>query len=106
MGQAMSLERHLQVRQEAPGIPMLDINFSESISDSENVIRQVYDFAGETLSEVSLQTMQTWNENNPMHKHGKHCYSLADYGLSEGMLAEFCPNYMAFYKAKYRSLRL
>ena len=96
MGQTMTLERHIQVREANPGIPILDVHYKDSITDIEKVIRCVYAFAGQALSKESLQRMSNWNAGNPIHKHGARKYSLADFDITEEEVTGQCPNYMAW----------
>lgn len=101
LGQAMALESNMQFREKFPDFPILDIHYKESIADVASIVRRVYEFANQPLSQASLNRMLQWDTGNPIHKHGTHKYSLADYNLTANQIAEFCPRYMAFYNAQF-----
>jgi len=83
-------EAHMQWRNSQADDRFIDIPFSASIHEPERVIREIYQYAAEPLSEASLQRMLDWENDNPPNKYGKHVYSLEDYGLTrERILEEF-----------------
>lgn len=102
LGQTMTLERHMQLREIRPDIPMLDVHFKDSFEDLEGVVRRVYELAKEPLTTASLDRMMNWDATNPMHKHGVHKYTLDDFGLTKSQIEESCPNYSAFYNSAFQ----
>ena len=87
---------HMKWRAEQPSDRFLDIPFSASIKDPDRCVREMYRYAGETLSEVSFERMRLWTQSNPQNKYGKHQYSLAQYGLTESGIREAFAEYEAF----------
>ena len=101
MGQAMALESHLRFRDANPDFPILDVHYMQVATRVEETVRRVYEFAHAPLSPQSFDRMMAWDSGNPIHKHGTHKYSLADYDLTPAQIEGFCPNYIAFYKAHF-----
>ena len=60
------------------------------------MIEKVYRFCGIPLSDGSRARMLAWNGSNPKDKHGRHAYSLAEYGYSEERIREVFAEYIAF----------
>ena len=66
-----------------PASQRVDVDFAELVGDPVGVVRRIHScfdlpFDGDAVSrEVA---------NRPRHKHGKHAYSLADYGLHDVVL--------------------
>lgn len=90
---------HLAWRATQPPDRFLDIPFPALVREPERTLRAMYEYAGEPLSEASLQRMLDWNTHNPQNKYGKHRYSLEQYGLAiEGIRARF-GEYEAFNQA-------
>jgi len=95
MGSASSIRRHFRNRQRM-GLDILDIPYSELVSDPEGVIERIYRFAGIPLSDTARKRMMDWNAGNPKNKHGKHVYTLQEYGYTEEQIADAFADYIDF----------
>ncbi len=95
LGSASSIKRHFRNR-ERMRLDILDIPYSELVRSPEPVIEKVYAFAGVPLSDGSRARMMAWNDGNPKDKHGRHGYSLAEYGYTEQRIQEVFAEYIAF----------
>jgi len=95
LGSASSIRRHFRNR-ERMGLDILDVPYSELVRSPEAVIEKVYRFAGIPLSDRSRARMMEWNESNPKGRHGRHGYSLAEYGYTEQHIQEVFAEYIAF----------
>ena len=95
LGSASSIKRHFRHR-ERMRLDILDIPYSELVRSPESVIEKVYAFAGVPLSDGSRARMMAWNDGNPKDKHGRHGYSLAEYGYTEQRIQEVFAEYIAF----------
>jgi hypothetical protein len=95
MGSASSMRRHFRNR-ERMGLGILDVPYSELVRSPEAVIEKVYRFCGIPLSDGSRARMMEWNDNNPKDKHGRHRYSLAEYGYTEQKIQEVFAEYIDF----------
>ena len=98
LGSASSMRRHFRNR-ERMGLNVLDIPYSASVGSPGTVIEKIYQFAGIPLSEGSRARMLKWNAGNPKDKHGRHDYSLADYGYTEERIDEVFAEYIHFLQA-------
>lgn len=95
MGSASSIKRHFRNR-ESMGLKILDIPYSELVKSPEAMIEKIYRFSGLPLSDCSRKKMMDWNQANPKNKHGKHVYSLEEYGYDEERIAEVFEAYIGF----------
>ncbi|MBK6453255.1 MAG: sulfotransferase [Proteobacteria bacterium] len=95
LGSASSIRRHFRNR-ERMGLDVLDIPYSELVRAPQAVIEKVYRFCGIPLSDGSRARMLEWNDNNPKDMHGRHAYSLVEYGYSEERLQAVFADYIDF----------
>ncbi|HET7203542.1 MAG TPA: sulfotransferase [Steroidobacteraceae bacterium] len=95
LGSASSIRRHFRNR-ERMRLDILDIPYSELVRSPEVVIEKVYAFANVPLSDGSRARMMAWNDGNPKDKHGRHGYSLAEYGYTEQKIQEVFADYIDF----------
>lgn len=65
----------------ASGKRFLDVGFADIVDDIEATAGQVCRFAGVPYSAAASAATRGWDRDNPPHKHGKHHYSLEQYGL-------------------------
>jgi hypothetical protein len=77
------LERSSRVRTDRGHGRFLDVSYYDLAADPIAEAERVYDFAGLTLGNVARQAMTAAREHNVQHKHGRHRYSLGDFGLCE-----------------------
>ena len=62
----------------------------EIVSDPLSAIRRIYASAGSELSPEAERLMRQWEANNPQHRHGRHRYTLEEFGLERSEVeAEF-----------------
>lgn len=67
-----------------------DIDYKALVRDPLDEMRKLYAHFGEPLTPEAESAMQTFLAANPKGKHGKHEYSLADFGLTrEGVREHF-----------------
>ena len=87
---------HMAWRAEQPANRFLDIPFSASIKDPDRCVREIYEYAGVSLSQASFDRMREWTQANPQNKYGKHRYSLEQYGLTPEGIREAFSEYESF----------
>jgi len=87
---------HMNWRASQPANRFIDIPFSASVKNPEAVIRAIYEYANEPLSDESLRRMLDWNRSNPQNKFGRHEYTLGQYGLSADDIRETFAEYESF----------
>ncbi|QGZ96148.1 sulfotransferase family protein [Terricaulis silvestris] len=61
--------------------PVIDVAFDDFRRDQMGCVKQIYDVAGDTLSQGAERRMSTWIAENQLNKHGKHEYAAEDVGL-------------------------
>jgi hypothetical protein len=82
--QAFMIERALDVRDAVGDGPFVDLAYGGLLADPIGQVRAVYDRIGSDLDEARQRTMRAWLGDNPQHKHGRHRYDLAAFGLDPG----------------------
>ncbi|MET0660212.1 MAG: hypothetical protein ABW110_18880 [Steroidobacteraceae bacterium] len=56
------------------------------VRDAAGVIARIYAAAGLSLSTAASDRMRAWERDNAQHKHGRHQYSLKQFGYEETQL--------------------
>ena len=74
-----------------------DIRFDDILQRPIAVIESMYRYFGFEFSDELRQKMQTYLDNRPRDKHGKHEYSAGDYGLDPERDGEQFSAYMKRY---------
>jgi len=69
---------------------ILDLHYAATMRDPIGAMRTIYDHFGEPLTAEAEAAMTAHLANNPQGKHGKHSYSLEEFGLTRaGIHAHF-----------------
>ncbi len=79
---------------EHPG-RVLDIHYERLVQAPIATVRSIYEFFGLTLTAAAEQQMQRWLDSNPKGRHGKHRYSLEQFGLDRATVEARCEPYRA-----------
>ncbi len=91
----------LAVRDAADAGQFFDLPFGELVADPVAAVQRMYAHFGFELSAEAERAMAAWHADNPQGKHGGHQYAAADFGLSEGEIAErFAPYLERFQVAR------
>ncbi|MEP1472872.1 MAG: sulfotransferase [Halieaceae bacterium] len=75
----------------------VDIHHDDFVADPWPAIESIYAARGDTLSSEARKQMQTWLDNHPQGKHGKHSYRLDDYGISRAQVEALFDSYISRY---------
>ena len=75
----------------------LDMYHDEFVADPWPIIESIYSAGSRALSNEGRAAMQSWLDNNPKGKHGKHEYNLADYGIFNAEVEQLFGNYVSRY---------
>lgn len=78
---ARALDGFLAVRDRAPAEQFLDVHYEDIESKPLETVERVYDFLGWTLDEHGRAAMQRFLDANPKDKHGRHRYTLEQFGF-------------------------
>lgn len=65
-----------------------DIQFAPFQRDPFPILERLYQFLGEDLTPEARARMQSWRQNTPRDKHGRHDYEASDFGIDPGQLRE------------------
>jgi hypothetical protein len=88
-----AVARALEARSRlAPG-RLLDVSYRDLLADPAGVVRRVHAFAGVTPAAGTELSVARWLSSNPADKHGKHAYTLAEFGLTAGEVRERFADY-------------
>jgi hypothetical protein len=77
---------------------IVDAKYDKIRNDVMSIIGEAYERAGLTLSREAEAAMLQWERDNEQHRHGKHSYTLEEFGFSkpmiEGAFAEFIERFV------------
>lgn len=91
----ISVERYLTARDRL-GLDsrIFDVQYDQIRGDPMPVFKEIYRRAGHTLTAEAEQGMRQWEKENEQGKHGKHIYSLEQFGLSEKKIEDVFGEYI------------
>lgn len=90
---ADQLRRGLAARTRVPTGNLIDIAFDDLKRDPLSTVARIYHHFGLDWSPEVSRAVQAEVRARPRNRHGSHRYSLADYGLSSGLMDELFANY-------------
>ena len=76
-----ALNGFLEERDRRPPHQFFDVHYQDLEAQPLNVVESIYGFLGWEFGELTRQRMDDFLRANPKDKHGKHRYTLAEYGL-------------------------
>jgi hypothetical protein len=82
----------LRARQAHPG-RVYDVAYRDLVRDPLEAVRGIYSHFGLPLSAAAEGAVRVWLANNPQGKHGRHRYSLEQFGLDPDGIDGLFPNY-------------
>lgn len=80
-----------------PEAQVLDVRFHEFMADNMAVVKRVYEFAEQPMTEVTLRAVQSFVAANPRGKLGRIEYHLEDFGLDPRELRQA----LRFYQERF-----
>jgi hypothetical protein len=93
----LHLDRIMDSREKLGHDRIVDVHYADVTRDPMDAIRKLYADLGDTLTPQAEAAMQTWLDDNPQGKFGKHEYQLDQYGLSVDALASRFERYLSSY---------
>ncbi len=78
---AVATGRALAAREALGEERFVDVDYRCLVRDPVAVLAAVYERVGRHLDGEVAATMRSWMAHNPQHKHGRHRYDPADFGL-------------------------
>ena len=88
------VERNLRSRERHPG-RVYDVRYADLVNDPVEVVKGIYEHYGLEYTPELSESLERYVRENPQHKHGKHAYSLEDFGLSARDIQRRFGNYAA-----------
>lgn len=79
------------------GDAFIDIAYRDVVADSTGVVAEIYRRMGRPLSDAAIAAMESHRSVHRQGRFGRHTYSLEDWGLSRGELAERFSSYRSRY---------
>lgn len=89
----LHLSRPLEVAAERPD-DIYHLYYSDMVADPLGQVRKIYDWLGDEWTPQAEAGMQGWLDENPQNKHGKHSYSLEDWGWSKSDIEPYFSDYL------------
>lgn len=84
------IERAMAVRKRVGDTRFCDVYYRDLMADPVAEIRRIYGEIGLPFSAQMAAALQRWLMEHPQHKHGRHAYTLEEFGLTEvGLLDRF-----------------
>ncbi|MCB1615508.1 MAG: sulfotransferase [Pseudomonadales bacterium] len=80
---ARKLERGLQARSTMNPDRFIDIQFTDFVNNAVATAESIYAHFKLPFDDTVAKQLRDYDKAHPMNKHGKHEYSLAQYGLTE-----------------------
>jgi hypothetical protein len=82
---AAGLARTLAMRQADPALDdrILDLHYADVVADPIGTVGRIYRHADLEMSPAALDRMRKFMEANPQGRHGRHHYTLEQFGLEE-----------------------
>jgi hypothetical protein len=76
---------------------IIDVHYADLMRDPIGAMRKLYAALGDEFTPEAQAGMQTWVNDNPQQKFGKHEYKLEQFGLSPATLTPLFERYLARY---------
>jgi hypothetical protein len=88
------VDRPLQARERIGDDRFFHMYYSEMMRDPMDVMRRIYDWAGDPLTSEVETRMRGWLAEHPQDRFGVNAYSLDQYGLSVDKLRPIFADYL------------
>ena len=76
---------------------IFDVQYADTVRDPLGTVRSIYAHFGEPLTREAEAEMKRYLADNPKGKHGKHTYSLEEYGLTAREVHDAFADYIEDY---------
>jgi hypothetical protein len=96
------IQRALAYKQKHGWDSIYDVQYADMMGDPIGTVGKIYDRFGEPFTAEAKAAMAGYMANNPQGKHGKHSYSLEDYGLTKQGVREQFREYIETFKIPVR----
>jgi hypothetical protein len=93
-------DRIMDFRDTAGEDRVIDVHYADLLRDPIATMRSLYRALGDEFTAEAEQGMQSWLDQNPQAKFGKHEYSLSRFGLDANDLRQKFERYSARYEVE------
>ena len=100
---SIMIERALAYKEKHGWDSIYDVQYADTVSDPLGTVRGIYEHFGEPLTPEAEAAMQAYMADNPKGKHGKHSYSLEEYGLTRAGVHERFKDYIERFEIPVRA---
>ena len=76
---------------------VIDVHYADMINDPMGTMKTLYAALGDEWSTEAEAGIQSWLDDNPQNKFGKHEYKLDKYGLTKEGLEPLFERYLSRY---------
>lgn len=80
------IERTLAYKDQHGWNSIYDLQYADVMRDPIGELRKIYRYFNEPFTARAEAAMQAYMQDNPQGKHGRHVYSLDEYGLTKGQI--------------------
>ena len=87
-----------------PESQVIDLYFKDFITDQVGTVRRAYQHFDLELSDSAAMAMQSFLDDNPIDKHGKHVYSFADTQMDEDKLRALFHDYQTYFDIPFEAV--
>ncbi len=85
---ARKVESSLKQRENINQSQILDLQFNDFVNRPFNFVTDIYDYFNLEMNTTTKCRINTYIDNHPMGKHGKHDYKLDEFGLTEELILD------------------
>lgn len=75
---------------------IIHIRFEDFVKDQTGHVKRIYERFEWPLTDDTIQKFNTFLTENPRYKHGKHSYTLKDFGLDKSLINNMYKEYIDF----------
>ncbi len=97
--QAEAVSRAIKTRATADPARFLDVSYRALKDDPVAMARRIYEHFDIEYSDAFEDRMKAWLRDNRQHKHGRHRYNLAQFGLEKDRIRQAFTEYLDTYRA-------
>ncbi len=91
------MERSMKVRRTTASGEFVDVSYHDLVADPVGELRRLYRAAGVDFTEEAELAARAVAARNVQGRHGRHVYSLADFGLDAETVDGYCEGYRREY---------
>lgn len=88
------MKRTLRACEHVPKDRLFHVRYTDTVKNPLKVVRDIYDFCALEYTQSAEQAINAYDAHNLQHRHGKHDYTLEEFGLSRAVVEEAYSGYL------------